>query len=279
MVLENLNRYKLSILLFLIISFSLFTIYGLEIFSLTFNFLLRVNYLLYIISGLVGFIAASSFFFPYYSYIHYRKKKISKKYIFFSIMNFVYFDVIGYDSDDYLAKKLKIKNKQHMFFIVRMADTLSLVIIIVISLFFVKNASTLYFFYIVLILESMYVFSKLFKHRKEVKKEGLKKFSVYIISCIFRYFLEFPRTLITFYAVGVFLDVPIVFIFLASSSFLYFLPKFKSAGGLLELYVPIFFLFLGRSMLEGFIVAGLFRVSGIIFHILPMYLYKKLTVS
>lgn len=115
MVLENLNRYKLSILLFLIISFSLFTIYGLEIFSLTFNFLLRVNYLLYIISGLVGFIAASSFFFPYYSYIHYRKKKISRKYIFFSIMNFVYFDVIGYDSDDYLAKKLKSKIKSICF--------------------------------------------------------------------------------------------------------------------------------------------------------------------
>jgi hypothetical protein len=230
---------------------------------------------LYIVSGLVGFIAASSFILPYYTYIHYRNKKIIPKNMFLSIMNFVYFDVIGSDSDNYLAKKLKIKNEDYMFLIIRMADLVSLVIIIIFSLIFVRINHLFNFFFVILILESIYVFHKLFRLRREVKREGLKRFSVYIISCVLRYLLEFPRTMLTFYAVGIFLNIPIIFIFLASSSFLYFLPKFKSAGGLLELYMPIFFLFLGRTMLEGFIVAGLFRFSGIAFHIVPMYIFKK----
>ena len=275
MVFNNINKYNFSIVLFLFISIVLFLNYRLEILSLSLKFLFQVNYLFFIVSGLLGFIAAVSFIFPYATYIYFRKIKISFKKMFFNIMNFVYYDVIGMESDNFLAKKLNVKNKKYMFDIIRLADICSISIIFFVLIFFIKNINLLKFFLIILFMELLYTIFRIIRYRKEIKNEGVKKFFVYVASCITRYFFEFPRTALMFYAIGMFLDIQTIFLFLVSSSFLYFIPKFKSAGGLLELYMAILFPVLGKTMLEGFIVAGLFRVSGLIFHILPIYLYKK----
>ena len=87
--------------------------------------------------------------------------------------------------------------------------------------------------------------------------------------------LEFPRTLFIFFAANHFLDIPIVVAFLVSTSVLYFVPKFRGAGGLLAVYCVLFYPLLGGTPFEGLLFSILFRVSGVLFFAFPIYFYNK----
>lgn len=263
---NNLAKYKYSILLFLILCMLFFAHYGFGIFSEIVNFLLKVNLFYFVVSGVVGYVAALSFLFPYAPFI--LKGKILRGGVRI-ILNFVYLDVVGGEARKYLTEKLKIEKVETTLKMISISDMISIIFLTLVSLFFVKERNL---FIWVLVFEILYVLLVVVKHRAVLSG----KIGSYASLCFFRYFLEFPRTLFVFYAVGLFMDIPVIFIFLASSSLLYFIPYFKNAGGLLEAYSALFFYFLGYPVLFGFMVAVLFRINAIVFHVIPFNLYLRL---
>ena len=256
-------RYKNSALLFLFLCVLLYAYHGTGIFNKIVTFLLGVNLFYFAVSGVAGYIAALSFLLPYAPFILKTKNPREGVRI---ILNFVYLDVVGGEARKYLTGRLKIGRAKETLKMIGISDMISIILLTLLSLFFLKEWG---FFVWILAFEVLYVSLMAVKHRNILSK----KIGGYTFLCLLRYFMEFPRTLFVLYAAGVFMDIPVIFIFLASSSLLYFIPRFKNAGGLLEAYSALFFYFLGYPILFGFMVAVLFRINAIVFHVIPFNLY------
>ncbi len=262
---NNLAKYKYSILLFLILCMLFFAFYGAGIFDEIAVLFFGINLFYFVISGVAGYVAALSFLFPYAPFILKGNPRRGVR----VILKFVYLDVVGGEAKKYLTEKLKIEKAEKTLKIINISDMVSIPFLILVSLFFVKEWN---FFLWILVFETVYVLMVVVKHRNILSR----KLGGYASLCFFRYFLEFPRTLFVFYAANLFLDIPVIIIFLASSSLLYFVPYFKNAGGLLEAYSVLFFYLLGYPVLFGFMVAVLFRINAVVFHVIPFNLYLRL---
>ncbi len=266
MVSGNLGKYRYSIILFLVLCTLLFAHHGTGIFDEIVNFLLGVNLFYFAVSGVLGYVAALSFLLPYAPFISKGKNLRRRVRI---ILNFVYLDVVGGEARKYLSEKLNIEKAGKTLRMIGVSDTISIILLTLVSLFFLKEWGS---FIWILVFEILYVLVMVVKHRSILSR----KTGGYTFLCFLRYFMEFPRTLFVFYAAGVFMDIPVVFIFLVSSSLLYFIPYFKNAGGLLEAYSALFFYSLGYPVLFGFMVAVLFRINAVVFHVIPFNLYLRL---
>lgn len=254
------DSFKYSIVLFISIVLSVIVYYNtslpIEVSRLINNF----DLFYFVIAGLSCYIAALSFAIPYLKFKNKNLKDHLK-----GIIKYVYIDSSGGEGDAFISKFADISKEKVIG--IKTADLLATIMMSFFLCLFLE-INLIYFFLVVVGLEIL-LFLFLIK--------GLKMpfESKSLFYNIIRYLFEFPRTLFTFYAAGLFLNPVIIFCLLTTSSALYFLPRFRGAGGLLSLYLMIFTSFIGLGILYGLFVAILFRINAIIFFSFPLYLMKR----
>lgn len=266
---DILKKFSLSLVIFSVILVYFLYTEGLNLIPEFYRFLIELNIQLYILAGFACLIAAFSAIIPY-TPILIKKSKI--KNILGNALALEYFEDLGGKTSDFIANKFKVKNPDKKTNAVKSAEVLSLLIMFFLALSFVTDLKTILFFLVIIVIELIFVICFIYKNMPDIRKLGLFIFSQSILLALFRFTLEFPRTILTIYSVNIFPDPSLIFCFIATGSLLYYIPKLKRAVGLLELYLIIAFPLLGGTILQGLFTAIIFRLNGIIFFMLPMYI-------
>ncbi len=266
---DILKKFSFSLVIFFIITVYFLYTENINLIPKFYNFVVKLNVKLYILAGIACSIAAFSAIIPYIP-ILIKKSKI--KNILGNAFALEYFEDLGGKTSDFIVNKFKIKNSETKINAIKSAETISLLIMFFLALSFITSLKTIFFFLIVIVIELIFVIYYIHRNIPNIRKLGLFIFSQSILLALFRFSLEFPRTILTIYSVNIFPNPSLIFCFIATGSLLYYVPKLKRAGGLLELYLVIAFPLLGGTILQGFFTAILFRLNGIIFFMLPMYI-------
>jgi len=274
---QNIKNYTYSISLFILILFYILIKENISILKESIEFLLNVNWIFFIIGGLMGFVAALSFAIPFSVLLYYKKIKFSFLGMLSFTLRYVCYDVLGRDTEKFFGDWWKLKeNETHEnFVVIKSMDILAIILLSPFPIFFIDDFQIRNFFIAIFIIESLFTMMFLVYNKDILSKKRGSIFVSLVGATIIRYILEFPRTLFIIFAVNHFIEIPIIICFLLSTSVLYFIPKFRGAGGLLEVYLMIFYPLLGGTQLDGFLLSGLFRISGLLFFALPTYLYIK----
>lgn len=273
---EILKKFSFSLIIFSIILAYFLYSEGLNLVPKFYKFLIELNISLYILAGFACLIAAFSAIIPY-SPLLIKKSKI--KNIFGNAVALEYFEDLGGETSDFIANKFKIKNSETKISAIKSAEVVSLVIMFFLALSFIEDSKTIFFFLVVIAFELIFVIFYIYKNALDIKRLGKLIFFQCILLALFRFALEFPRTILTIYSVNIFPPPALIFCFISTGSLLYYIPKLKRAVGLLELYLIIAFPILGGTYLQGLFTAIVFRLNGIIFFMLPMYISTLLKKS
>jgi hypothetical protein len=239
--------------------------HDLDFFGNLFQELMMVKWHIFFLSALAAYAGALSFTLPFVSFM--IKNKVSLRGLAFKTLSWVYKSITGKNSNRDFMKKMKIRDK-FFFEKIRLSDVLAIFILIVVTRPFVQ-INTIFFTWI-LIFEAVYIAYFIFSNRYLLSKEII----FYVPASISRYFLEMFAPLLIFLSMNILLDLSTLLFFTASTSLLYYIPKFKLAGGLLDLYVILMFSFLSSPLL-GLVAAILFRMMSILFFIIPISLIKS----
>lgn len=212
--------------------------------------------LFFILAGIGGILGAISFGIPYVI-----SSKIKPTKIFAEALIFTRDDCLGGHVYPHIENETKIKIEKSRY----SSELLFLVIAAVSFLFFMDKRPEWYVFAGSIITFTPYLLWKLNINELSIKM---------IFAASLRYIFEFPRTYFGIATAGILLPVSETILFLVSTSMLYSVDRLKGAGGLLEIFCSLYFYALGYSLLYGFLVAMIFRFSGIIFFIFPMIFYN-----
>lgn len=262
-ILSLLYGYRFSILLTILIFVCFFYIFGLNLFGILFQELFGVKWQIFVFTFITGYIGSISFVLPFY--ILARKNKTPFFKLCLETLKWTHQTILNENYDKTFIKNIRIKDR--MFFEkVKFSDIIAILIILLLTYPFIKINTI--FFSFVLIFELVYIFYFIF-----LQSFLLKKIFYVVLASILRYFFEIFTPFLIFLSTNIFLDLPTLLFFTASTSLLYYIPKFKLAGGLLDLYLVLMFYFLGQLLL-GLVVAILFRLSSLIFFVLPLSILK-----
>lgn len=259
------SEYKYSLLLVTILftyflvskSFALFDDLIQELFSIRWN--------VFFLTIFAAYIGSLSFVLPFFSLM--PKKKLSLSKLISKTLNWVHQSILVENAEKNFIKEMKISD---IFFFkkVALSDMLAILFLICLTYPFIQINRE--FFSLVLIFEIIFGVYFVFSNKHILSKE----FIFSIPASISRYFLEMFAPLLIFSSMNIFLDLPTLLFFTASTSFLYYIPKFKLAGGLLDAYLVLMFSFLGNP-LRGLVAAILFRLMSVLFFVFPLYFINK----
>jgi hypothetical protein len=257
---EILKRFKYPIILCSLISILILAFYNLNIFENIIAAIADFNTYFFTLAGISCFVAAFSFAIPYYKF-----RKGSSKEFLKDVLFYVYIDSCGDDSDGFIPEFTKLDHVGVKT--IKLSDLTAALIIATISLLFIGSDFVSFFMIPVLLGVTLL----LILSRLQSMKPSMKSIPYNIL----RYILELPRTYFTFLSVGLILDPFAVLCFMTTASALYFVPKFRGAGGFLELYLVLFAIFIGQGPLFGLFTAFIFRINAILFFSAPVYLFKR----
>lgn len=274
MKLKHLKQYKYSFFLYLLLAL-------IVIFSTTqptyqqFNNILentKLTGFFYLLLAL--YISAFSFapYFMAFSSIKNRKNSIIK--CAKLSVYWIYLNILGKNGDNYVLKQFKASNyeKNNIFGTFRIMDYLTIIILMTVSLPFITMKIRFYYlaYFVILILLSFLI------------KGGWgylpprKHFIRYLLSSIFRYPLEALVPFALLYSFGFQVSIPIILFFTASTSALYYVPRFHLAGGLLSLYLVLYSYSLGKGALLGLVTATTLRLYSLALFVLPIIVARKI---
>jgi len=264
---ELISEYKYSLFLIVIIGIYFLMSHGLEFFDNLFQELMMIRWHIFFLSALAAYVGALSFTLPFASFM--IKNKVSLKRLTPKTLSWVYQSIAGKNSNRDFMKKMKIRDK-FFFEKMKLSDVLAIFVLIVVAYPFIQ-INTIFFAW-VLIFEAVYIAYFVFSNRHLLSKEII----FYVPASLSRYFLEMFAPLLIFLSLNILLDLPTLLFFTASTSLLYYIPKFKLAGGLLDLYLIFMFSFLSSPLL-GLVAAILFRTMSILFFIMPLSFLKSVS--
>jgi hypothetical protein len=220
----------------------------------------EINFFILILAFFANYVAATSFIIPYATFLLIKKKKISVnklRDIYFYVYELLFTD----KADKNLSRRIRLKTR-----IVKIADLTSLNFLWVLIPF--TDAQSFFTINAVAIL--LLTINAILKKGPANKKT----FVIIIVSCVFRYLLEFPKTLLTFLVFNTQLSLTTIYAFMLGSSVLYQSKRFPNAGGLLELYSVIFFGLSGQALL-GLIIAITLHACALLSSAVPILLLQK----
>jgi hypothetical protein len=181
-------------------------------------------------------------------------------------LKYTFVSILGRNFELYILKYLKIKKleRKRFFAMIRISDYIAVIIIMSLTIPFIIliNKFYLYAYFLVLFISLIL----LYKEKEHIKINLIKK----SFFSILRYPIEAIVPFILLYSFGFELTLPVLLFFTASTSMLYYIPRFKLAGGLLTFYLMAYTLFLGKGILLGFVVATILRLSSILLFEIPI---------
>lgn len=265
-----LKSYRYSLAIFLMALLSLFYLYGFSLFSSIFSILVNVRWNIFLLTLIAGYLGSFSFFFPFFLYFREKRINIGVKELAKNTLLWGYFNILGKDGNERFIKATHLREKT-IFDIVRLSDIVAIFLLMLGFYSFLPSDSLKIFFTGVFLLELLFFIYTFFKNRSL-----LKKLLRYVPASIFRYFFEFLIPFLVFASLGLNFSLSTILFFTASTSLLYYLPKFKLAGGLLDAYLVLMFSFTEFGPLYGLAAALLFRIMAVFFFVLPIKIFTTL---
>lgn len=265
------KNYNLSVVITLLTLGFLFILYGFDFFFLFLRVLSSVNWVMWSLMFVVANTSALSFFFPFLYLLKKKKLDVSLGKLAKLTYFYTFYEILGRNTLGFLSSQLKIsKNGVRVVLEKTMfSDFLAILVILSVCVFFITDARAALFFRIVLLLELPIIVFVVLRGRKRVD------FGC-VFPSVFRYALEFPIALVIFSSFGLKFGLASILAFTACTSLLYYIPRVKLAGGLLDLFLIFMFVFLGYSPIFGFAVAFLFRLSSVCCFVTPNFIIGRL---
>jgi len=255
----GLRVYRYSIAVFFFYLMALFLLYGWSLLELTFAGLKAVDWVIFALSVPAGYMGSLSFTFPLSAFLREKRQKLKLRRRMLLALRYVYNGILG--KDNLLGQDSGIDEGELRAF-VRSHDILSIVLLTAGTVFFVRRSA---FLYVVFFLCVCCGFWYAFQMRE---KRSAFDWRSSLLSLL-RYGPEILVPLVIFAAVSIDISLWEVVFFTASSSLLYYLPPFRLAGGVLDIFITLFVFSLGHTLIEGFVVVILFRAMSVLGFILP----------
>ena len=235
------------------------------------SFFYNVNWIYFLLGGIGGIVAIFSFFFPYFAISFSFRGRANSRKILKTLFKYVFYDCIGEDSQRYMLKKLGFKNFKFLKVLIKISEITAIFIISAVFLPF-TDQSFKPFYACFLLAALVFGVIVLFYSMSTLRKFKFRALLTGIFFSIIRYTFEFPKVYFLLLAINLKFNLATGVLFMTTTSLLYFVRGFKSAAGLLCLYMVGLYTYLGYHPLYGVLATIIFRLNAILFYVIPYYM-------